>query len=87
MALYTMKELLADAQARRYGVGFFNTPNQEMLLACIEVAEERRSPVIVGTAGVAAQILGFRHHHTDDAGRGEADQSACSGAPGPCVQL
>jgi hypothetical protein len=51
------------------------------------VAEERRSPVIVGTAGVAAQILGFRHHHTDDAGRGEADQSACSGAPGPCVQL
>lgn len=50
MALYTLKELLADAQARRYGVGFFNTHNQEMLLACIEAAEERRSPVVVGTA-------------------------------------
>jgi len=50
MALYTLKELLADAQGRRYGVGFFNTHNQEMLLACIEAAEERRSPVVVGTA-------------------------------------
>ena len=25
MALYTMKEILADAQAKNYGVGFFNT--------------------------------------------------------------
>ena len=50
MALYTMKELLADAQARRYGIGFFNTHNQEMLRACIGAAEERHSPIIVGTS-------------------------------------
>jgi fructose-bisphosphate aldolase class II len=50
MALYTMKELLADAQARRYGIGFFNTHNQEMLRACIGAAEERLSPIIVGTS-------------------------------------
>ena len=25
MALYNMKEILADAQARGYGVGFFHT--------------------------------------------------------------
>ena len=50
MALYTMKEVLADAQGRHYGIGYFNTHNQEMLRACITAAEELSSPIIVGTA-------------------------------------
>lgn len=50
MALYTMKDLLGDAQMRNYGIGFFNTHNQEMLRACITAAEELNSPIIVGTA-------------------------------------
>lgn len=36
MALYKMGEILADAQARGYGVGFFNTINLEMIRACVE---------------------------------------------------
>jgi len=59
MALYTMKELLADAQEKRYGVGFFNTHNQEMLRACVTAAEELRSPIIVGTAEALLQYSDF----------------------------
>ena len=50
MALYTMKEILADAQAKNYGVGFFNTFNMDMARAVIEAAEACNSPVIIGPA-------------------------------------
>ncbi len=50
MALYTMKELLRDAEKRRYGVGFFNAVNMEMVRAYIRAAEECASPIIIGTA-------------------------------------
>ena len=40
MALYSMKEILADAQKRGYGVGYFNAVNLEMVRAYIEAAEE-----------------------------------------------
>jgi len=50
MALYTMKEMLADAQKRNYGVGFFNTFNCDMARAIIRAAEECDSPVIIGPA-------------------------------------
>ena len=50
MALYTMKELLRDAQEKKYGVGYFNCFNMEMTRACIEAAEECGSPIIIGTA-------------------------------------
>ena len=33
MALYTMKELLQDAQEKKYGVGFFNTFNTDMAVS------------------------------------------------------
>lgn len=33
MALYSMKEILADAQKRGYGVGYFNAVNLEMVRA------------------------------------------------------
>ena len=50
MALYTMKELLKDAQEKKYGIGFFNAVNMEMVRAYITAAEEMNSPIIVGTA-------------------------------------
>ena len=50
MALYTMKEILGEAQAKNYGVGFFNTFNMDMARAVIHAAEECSSPVIIGTA-------------------------------------
>ena len=50
MPLYTMKELLGDAQQRQYGVGFFNAHNQEMIRACVSAAEELNAPLIMGTA-------------------------------------
>ena len=50
MALYTMKEILKDAQERKYGVGYFNAFNMEMVRAYITAAEECRSPIIIGTA-------------------------------------
>ena len=50
--LVNMKDMLAGAQAGKYGVGFFNAVNVEMARAVIETAEELRAPVIVGTAEV-----------------------------------
>jgi len=45
-----MKEILADADKRGYGVGFFNAVNSDMLGAYIRAAEDTRSPIIIGTA-------------------------------------
>lgn len=50
MALFTMKELLQDAQSRKYGIGYFNAVNMEMTRAYIRAAEELNSPIIIGTA-------------------------------------
>lgn len=50
MALYTMKEILKDAQAKRYGVGYFNAVNLEMVRAYVTAAEACNSPIIIGTA-------------------------------------
>jgi fructose-bisphosphate aldolase class II len=48
--LYTMKEILSDAQKRGYGVGYFNAVNLEMIRAYVRAAEDRLSPIIIGTA-------------------------------------
>ena len=50
--LVSMKEILDDARARGYGVGFFNTFNPEMILGVMDAAEEMKAPVIIGTAEV-----------------------------------
>lgn len=59
MALYTMKELLRDAQEKKYGVGFFNTFNLDMARSVIHAAEECNSPVIIGTAEALLQYGSF----------------------------
>ena len=50
MPLYTMKEILKDAQDKRYAVGFYNAVNLEMIRAFIRAAEDENSPIIIGTA-------------------------------------
>ena len=50
--LANMNEVLLPAKEGRYGVGFFNAVNVEMVRAVIETAEELRAPVMVGTAEV-----------------------------------
>ena len=50
MPIYSMKEILKDAEVNKYGVGFFNAVNMEMTRACIRAAEDLKSPIIIGTA-------------------------------------
>jgi fructose-bisphosphate aldolase, class II len=48
LALVTMRELLQDARKRKYAVGGFNVFNFETLGAVVEVAEELRTPLVLG---------------------------------------
>ncbi|WP_342547518.1 class II fructose-bisphosphate aldolase [Paenibacillus sp. FSL P2-0089] len=47
MPLVTLKELMKDAEAKRYAVGAYNVINLEMIRGIIAGAEEARSPVIL----------------------------------------
>lgn len=50
--LVTLREVLKDAQEKKYGVGLFNTVNLEMAKGVLAAAKELKSPVIIGTAEV-----------------------------------
>lgn len=50
--LVNLNDILNDAKNRGYGVGLFNTTDTDMLQAAIEAAEEKKSPIIIGTAEV-----------------------------------
>lgn len=50
--LVTLREVLKDAQEKKYGVGLFNTVNLEMAKGVLAAEEELKSPVIIGTAEV-----------------------------------
>ncbi len=50
--LVTLNEVLKDAQKKNYAIGLFNTVNLEMAKAVIEAAEEKRSPIIIGSAEI-----------------------------------
>jgi fructose-bisphosphate aldolase class II len=54
-----MKEMLADARKRSYGVGIFNAVNLEMIRAYVHAAEEAHSPIIIGTAEGLLQYSDF----------------------------
>jgi len=48
LALVTMREILQDARKRKYAVGGFNVFNFETLGAVVEVAEELKTPLVLG---------------------------------------
>lgn len=57
--LVKLNEVLADAKAKGYAVGLFNTVNLEMAKGVLSAAEEENSPVIVGTAEVLLPYAGL----------------------------
>lgn len=50
--LVNMNEVLRKASKEGYSLGLFNTINLEMARAVLAAAEEKRSPVIIGTAEI-----------------------------------
>lgn len=58
MALVNMKKMLMDARAGKYAVGAFDVSNLDMAMAVTEVAEEKKSPVIL--MGLAVDLAGKR---------------------------
>lgn len=57
--LVTMKEMLADAQLRRYAVPAFDVSNYEMMKAVLDTCEEERSPALLMGLGVDLQGRGM----------------------------
>ncbi len=45
--LCTMREMLADAKAKKYAIPAFDVSNYEMMRAVLEVCEEERSPALL----------------------------------------
>ncbi|WP_163539093.1 class II fructose-bisphosphate aldolase [Gracilibacillus sp. YIM 98692] len=58
MPLVSMKEMLEEAKANRYGVGQFNINNLEYAQAILQAAEEEKSPVILGVSEGAGRYVG-----------------------------
>ncbi len=59
--LYTLNEILKDAEEKKYAVGLFNHLNLEMARGIIEAAEEMKSPIILGVAEVHLPIIPFEY--------------------------
>lgn len=53
------REVLQDANAKGYAVGQFNLNGLEYLQSIVEVAEEERSPVILGVSASSAKYFGM----------------------------
>ena len=49
--LYSMKQLLRNAEAQKYAVGYFEAFNMDAMLACLDAAEKTKSPIIIGFGG------------------------------------
>ncbi len=56
--LSNAKKMLIDAKNGKYAVGQFNINNLEWTKAILEVAEEMKSPVILGVSEGAAKYMG-----------------------------
>ncbi len=57
MSLISMKEILKDAQGKKYAVGHFEAWDYGSLKASLEAAEEVRCPVIIGFGGGSFKTL------------------------------
>ncbi len=55
--LVTLKEILKDADEKKYGVGLFNFINFEMFKGIISAAEKQKSPLILGVAEVHLPLV------------------------------
>ena len=50
--LVSMKEMLADARAKRYAIPAFDVSNYEMMKAVLDICEQERSPALLMGLGV-----------------------------------
>ena len=50
--LVSMKEMLADAKAKKYAIPAFDVSNYEMMRAVLDACEEERSPALLMALGV-----------------------------------
>ena len=61
MALVNVKEMMKKAEKEHYAVGHFNINNLEWTKSILQVAEETRTPVILGVSeGAAKYMCGFK---------------------------
>ncbi|WP_083615839.1 class II fructose-bisphosphate aldolase [Megasphaera cerevisiae] len=58
MALVNLKGMLNHARKNKYGVGAFDVSNLDMAIAVTQVAEEKKSPVIL--MGLTLDLQGDR---------------------------
>lgn len=61
MALVPMKEILADARARHYGVPAFNVWDMGSIRTAVQVAEEEKAPLILAGAEFHMKYGGMPH--------------------------
>lgn len=59
--LVNLKDILADAERKKYAVPAFNFSNMETLQAIMEAAEQMKSPVILQTSEGAIQYAGMEY--------------------------
>jgi len=59
--LVTLKEILHEAERKKYAVGAFNLLNLEMARGVIEAAQEEKSPVILALAQIHLPYLPFEY--------------------------
>ena len=55
MALVNVREMMKKAEQEHYAVGHFNINNLEWTKCILQVAEETRTPVILGVSEGAAK--------------------------------
>jgi len=63
MSLITLKEMLADAR-NRYAVPMFDVSDTAMIRAAVEIAEEQKSPVILGALEPDIAGIGLEYWST-----------------------
>jgi len=59
MAVINLKEILKDAEEKKYAVGCFNVVNYDSVKGILLAAEKMRSPVILGIAEVQLKNVCF----------------------------
>lgn len=60
MTYVNTKDMLIQARRKRYVVGGFNIVNHTSLVAVVEAAKEKRSPVIIQTSQKTVEKLGYK---------------------------
>ncbi len=64
MALVPMKDILADARAKHYGIPAFNVWDMGSIRSAVEVAEEENAPLILAGAEFHMKYGGMRYFAT-----------------------